>query len=227
MNTRKLEIMNIIVVGCGRVGGHLANLLSEDGHNISVVDKHSSAFRTLGRDFNGITIKGVGFDEDVLIEAGIEDCDVCCAVTSNDDANLMIAEVARRIFNVKHVVTRLYAPKREKVYTQLGIDFACGTTLVAEDIFAKVLSGNGRHLDTFGDYEIIRFAFNMPEEEGNSITAGELERNYGARVIVYEHDDESFMPKPSSVLHNGDIILVCIDRLDLEEFSQWVGGERD
>ena len=119
--------MNIIVVGCGRVGSHLATLLSDDGHNVSVIDRRADSFAALGHDFNGTTVKGVGFDEEVLQEAGVEDCDVVAAVTSNDNTNLMVAEVARRIFGVKHVITRLYAPKREKTYTQLGIDFACGS----------------------------------------------------------------------------------------------------
>ena len=106
--------MNIIVVGCGRVGSCLATLLSDDGHNVAVVDRSPAAFTALGHDFDGVTIKGVGFDEEVLIDAGIEECDVVAAVTSSDNANLMIAEVARRIFGVKHVIARLYSPKREK-----------------------------------------------------------------------------------------------------------------
>ena len=218
--------MEIIVVGCGRVGGYLATLLSDDGHNVHVIDTHESAFSALGREFNGVTVKGVGFDEDTLIEAGIENCDVLAAVTSNDDANLMVAEVARRLFGVKHVITRLYAPKRELVYTQLGIDFSCGTTLVAEEIFAKIQAGNGNHIDTFGDYELIRFSLNLPDGQ-ESISAETLEREHGARVIVYEHNDESFMPSRNSQLHNGDVILVCIDRVDLSDFSLFIGGKEE
>ena len=211
--------MNIIVVGCGRVGSHLATLLSDDGHNVSVVDRRADSFAALGPDFNGTTVKGVGFDEEVLIDAGVEDCDVVAAVTSNDNANLMVAEVARRIFGVRHVITRLYAPKREKTYTQLGIDFACGTTLVAEEIFAKIVANHGHHVETFGDYELIRFALRFDDKTA-TVTCGELERDYGARVVVYEHDDVTAMPKPDTVLHHGDVAIVCIDRLSLLDFNE-------
>ena len=211
--------MNIIVVGCGRVGSHLATLLSDDGHNVSVIDRRADSFAALGQDFNGTTIKGVGFDEEVLQEAGVEDCDVVAAVTSNDNTNLMVAEVARRIFGVKHVITRLYAPKREKTYTQLGIDFACGTTLVAEEIFAKIVANHGHHVETFGDYELIRFALRFDDRTA-TVTCGELERDYGARVVVYEHDDVTAMPKPDTVLHHGDVAMVCIDRLSLLDFNE-------
>ena len=211
--------MNIIVVGCGRVGSHLATLLSDDGHNVSVVDRRADSFAALGHDFNGTTVKGVGFDEEVLIDAGVEDCDVVAAVTSNDNANLMVAEVARRIFGVRHVITRLYAPKREKTYTQLGIDCACGTTLVAEEIFAKIVANHGHHVETFGDYELIRFALRFDDKTA-TVTCGELERDYGARVVVYEHDDVTAMPKPDTVLHHGDVAIVCIDRLSLLDFNE-------
>lgn len=215
--------MNIIVVGCGRVGSHLATLLSDDGHNVCVVDRRPDAFAELGHDFNGRTLKGVGFDVDVLSEAGALECDVVAAVTSNDNANLMISEVARRVFGIKHVITRLYSPKREKTYTQLGIDFACGTTLVAEDIFAKIQAGHGHHVDTFGDFELIRFALDF-EDADATVTCASLERAYGARVVVYEHNDQTYMPSGNSVLHDGDVIMVCISRSNLTAFSEYLAG---
>ena len=149
--------MNVIVVGCGRVGSQLATLLSVDGHNVTVIDKESDSFRRLGTTFNGITIRGLGFDEDVLEEAGIRECDAFAAVTDLDNTNLMAAEVARKIFDVPHVVARLYNPQRERTYQQLDLDYVCGTTLVAESLLDKIKSGHGHHIDTFGDVEIVVF----------------------------------------------------------------------
>ena len=97
----------------------------------------------LGRNFNGSTVQGVGFDEDVLIHAGVEEYDVLAAVTQFDNANLMCAEVASRLFGVPHVIARLYNPDHERAYIQLGIDYTCGTSLVAEDVFSKVVAGHG------------------------------------------------------------------------------------
>ena len=212
--------MNIIVVGCGRVGSHLATLLSEDGHNVSVIDRVADAFKNLGHDFNGRTVKGIGFDEDALMLAGVDDCDVLAAVTSNDNANLMIAEVARRIYGVSHVITRLYEARREKTYAQLGIDFSCGTTLVAEDIFSKIQSGHGHHIDTFGDYEFARFAFNF--DDNVTMSCEELERDYDARVIAVEHDDQTFMAESDTVLSDGDVAVVCVAREDYGRLSRFI-----
>ncbi len=212
--------MNIIVVGCGRVGSHLATLLSEDGHNVSVIDRVAESFKNLGHDFNGRTVKGIGFDEDILMLAGIDECDVLAAVTSNDNANLMIAEVGRRIYSVPHVITRLYEARREKTYAQLGIDFSCGTTLVAEDIFSKIQSGHGHHIDTFGDYEFARFAFNF--EDDTSMSCEELERDYDARVVAVEHDDQTFMAESDTVIYDGDVAVVCVAREDYGRLSRFI-----
>lgn len=212
--------MNIIVVGCGRVGSHLATLLSEDGHNVSVIDRNADSFKNLGRDFNGRIVRGIGFDESVLVDAGIEEADVIAAVTSNDNANLMIAEVARRIYEVPHVITRLYEARREKTYAQLGIDFACGTTLVAEEIFSKIQSGHGHHIDTFGSYELARFAFNF--EDDTTMSCSELEKDYDARVVAVEHDDETILPTQDTILHDGDVAIVCVARDDFGRLSRFI-----
>ena len=124
---------NVIVVGCGRVGSQLASMLSDNGANVCVIDLKADAFANLGRNFNGSTVQGVGFDEDTLVKAGVDECDVMAAVTQSDNANLMCAEVASRLFGVPHVIARRYNPDHERAYMQLGIDYVCGTSLVAEE----------------------------------------------------------------------------------------------
>ena len=89
---------NVIVVG--RVGSQLANMLSDNGSNVCVIDRSADAFANLGRNFNGSTLQGVGFDEDTLVKAGVDDCDVVAAVTQLDNTNLMVAEGASRLFGV-------------------------------------------------------------------------------------------------------------------------------
>ena len=156
---------NVIVVGCGRVGSQLANMLSDNGNNVCCIDKNADAFANLGRNFNGSTVQGVGFDEDVLIRAGVEECDVLAAVTQLDNTNLMCAEVANHLFGVPHVISRLYNPDHERAYMQLGIDYVCGTSLVAEDVFSKIVSGHGSHIDTFGEFEVLRFTLDLSSRD--------------------------------------------------------------
>ena len=176
---------DIIIVGCGRVGSRLALMLSEHDNNVCVIDRDPSAFAALGRDFNGSTFVGVGYDEEILVNAGIEECDFVAAVTQSDNANLMVVEIARRLYDVPHAVARLYDSSHERTYLQLGIDYVCGTTLVAEEIFSKAISGIGDHIATFGDFEVLQFALNLSEVGQKSIKVADLESRHGIRVCAF------------------------------------------
>lgn len=215
---------NVIVVGCGRVGSRLASMLSDNGHNVCVIDKSVDAFANLGRNFNGATIQGVGFDEDTLIKAGIDECDVLAAVTQFDNANLMMAEVANRIFDVPHVIARLYNPDHERAYMQLGLDYVCGTSLVAEDIFSKIVSGHGAHIDTFGDFELLRFSLNLTWSDKPFISVSDIERDHDIRIIAFERGDgsSSSIPTSESVLYNGDLVLACVRHELIPSFSKYI-----
>ena len=123
--------MRIVILGCGRVGSTLATQTSEAGHDVTIVDVERRAFRRLGPKFSGNRVVGLGIDEDVLIEAGIEHADVFVALTSGDNSNIMAAQIARVRFNVPKVIARVYDPIRAQAYAELGVDTYCSTTLGA------------------------------------------------------------------------------------------------
>lgn len=217
-------MINAIVVGCGRVGSQLAVMLSESGNNVCCIDSSADAFANLGQNFNGSTIQGVGFDEETLLRAGIEECDIVAAVTAFDSTNLMIAEVANRLFNVPHVIARLYNPGHERAYLQLGIDYVCGTTLVSETIFSKVMSGHGSHVTTFSQYELLKFSLYLGvRDDGSSrfIHASKLEREGDVSIVAYERAGTTKAALASAedfLLYNGDVILACVRQDCIEEF---------
>ena len=215
---------NVIVVGCGRVGSRLAGMLSDNGANVCVIDKSAAAFNNLGRSFNGSTVQGLGYDEDTLIKAGVEDCDVVAAVTESDNANLMVTEVASRLYDVPHVIARLYNHDHERAYMQLGIDYVCGTTLVAEEVFSKAISGHGSHLDTFGDYEVLRFSIDLSWKESHAIRVHEMERDHDIRIVAFERKDgsTSSIPMSDSTLYHGDLVLACVRHDLIDSFSRYI-----
>jgi trk system potassium uptake protein TrkA len=204
------------------VGSQLASLFSQDNNNnVVVIDSDPAAFNTLGRHFEGRTVAGLGYDEDVLTAAGIDDCEILVAVTDQDNSNLMIAEVARKLFGVPRVLTRLYNPDRENAYLQLGLDHVCGTTLVAEEMYSMLMTQHSGHIDTFGDFEILRFALNLDNIEQDSITAGEMERTFEMRVIALlrRGGQSSIIPTRETVIYHDDILLACIDKNHLDKIS--------
>ncbi len=123
--------MNVVILGCGRVGSTLARMLYRDGHAVTIIDLQSEAFRRLGTKYKGQRIVGNGIDEDVLRRAGIESADIFVAVSQGDNRNIMAAQIARHVFNVGKVIARIYDPIRADRYRQLGIVTLCTTTIAS------------------------------------------------------------------------------------------------
>jgi trk system potassium uptake protein TrkA len=123
--------MKIVILGSGRVGARLAQLMEAEGHEVNLIDGDKTSFDRLPYDFKGRTILGTGIDVDVLKSAGIESADAFAAVTNFDNTNIMACQVAKEIFGVKRVLARIYDPGREQLYHELGLETICPTTLIS------------------------------------------------------------------------------------------------
>ena len=124
--------MNVVIMGCGRVGAQLAAMLSEAGHKVTVLDREPYSFRRLPANFQGEALVADGTDEDNLRRAGIEEADAFVAVTQGDNRNVMAAQIAKHVFNVPKVVCRIYDPLREELYHTLGLETISPTTVGAK-----------------------------------------------------------------------------------------------
>ena len=131
--------MHVVIVGCGRVGSTLAVGLVAGGHTVAVIDRKPESFTRLGEKFGGTTVAGIGFDRDVLLEAGIEKAQAVAAVTNGDNSNILIARVAREKFGIEKVVARIYDPKRAEIYERLGISTVATVKWTSERILRRIL----------------------------------------------------------------------------------------
>jgi len=132
--------MNVVIMGCGRVGAQLAALLDEDGHKVTILDIEPYSFRRLLSSFKGKPLVGDGTDEDTLKRAGIEGADAFVAVTQGDNRNVMAAQIAKHVFHVPKVVCRIYDPLREELYHTLGLETISPTTVGAQ-LLRDVIEG--------------------------------------------------------------------------------------
>lgn len=132
--------MNVVILGCGRIGSTLARSMAKNGHNVSIIDRNSDAFRRLGVGFTGNMILGNGIDDAILKKAGIEDADAFVAVTNGDNTNIMSVQIAKEKFHVPKVVTRIYDPIRANAYRELGIETIC-TTVIGARLMKDYLLG--------------------------------------------------------------------------------------
>ncbi|MCE5326149.1 MAG: TrkA family potassium uptake protein [Planctomycetaceae bacterium] len=129
----------IIIIGCGRLGSHLANNLSRAGHAVVVVDSDEEAFGNLSAEFSGFRVQGDATELAVLKQAKADKADVVIATTRDDNVNLMVVQVARKVFSVARVLARVFDPSRKPIYRQLGIESICPTSM-AGDLFLETIA---------------------------------------------------------------------------------------
>jgi trk system potassium uptake protein TrkA len=137
------DSMKVIIVGCGRLGAHLARRLDHEGNDVVVIDRNAEAFSRLGSEFRGRMVFGTGIDEDILRRAGIENADAFIAVTNGDNTNAMASEIAKLVFHVPRVVARLYDPVREDTFHALGLMETVCPTVIGSDKIHELITGDG------------------------------------------------------------------------------------
>jgi len=132
--------VNVLIMGCGRVGARLASSLDAEGHKVTCLDVDSYSFRRLPPTFGGTALLGDGTDEEALRRAGIEKADAFVAVTQGDNRNVLAAQIAKHVFQVPRVLCRIYDPLRRDLYETLGLE-AVGPTSIVAEAFKKRLAG--------------------------------------------------------------------------------------
>src|SRR4051812_44317057 len=195
-------------MGCGRVGSALAQTLEQQGHTVAVVDQDPTAFRRLGPGFGGRRVTGVGFDQDTLREAGIEEAGAFAAVSSGDNSNIISARVARETFGVERVVARIYDAKRAAVYERLGIP-TVATVPWTTDRLLNVLTRETettKWRDPTGNVGVTELALHE-EWVGHRIT--DLEAGTGGRVAFIIRFGAGLLPDPKTVIQAGDQVYMA------------------
>lgn len=197
--------MYVIIVGCGRVGSELANLLQNEGHNVVIIDKSPKSFQRLGSKFNGVTLAGNGFDIELLKEAGVEKADAFCVVTNGDNTNIMAAQVAKKIFNVPKVIARIYDPTRAHIYKHLGLDVISGTILFAAMLRDKIIESHftGYLIET-GELGVIEIPVKT-DFIGKKVSEVNIPDEFLVATIVRKKD--TIIPRQDTVLGKGDLMM--------------------
>jgi trk system potassium uptake protein TrkA len=201
--------MRVVIIGCGRVGEQLARLMSEEGHDVVVIDYDEVALARLGPDFKGRRVKGVGFDRDVLLRAGIEEADGFAAMSSSDNANVVAARIARIIFHVPRVVARLFEPERAEVYRRLGLVTISSTTWGAERTRELLTHAELDAVRSFGAGEVQLLEIEVPPRlVGHSVR--DLSVPGEVTVITITRDGKALLPVSGTAFRSGDVIHLAV-----------------
>lgn len=201
--------MRFIIIGCGRMGTGLAHVLNGRGHAVALVDKDFQAMERMGQPFGAQVIVGTGFDRGVLLRAGIERADGLAAVTNSDETNVVVARLARMVFQVPRVVARLYDPCKVEVYRRLGVQIVAPVAWAIHR-FADLLSYS--ELDAFvtlgsGEVEIVEVEV-PPLLVGRKVSA--VEAPGEVQVIAMSRKGRTFLPLPETVFQKGDSVHIAV-----------------
>lgn len=205
--------MHFVIMGCGRTGATLAQMVEDRGHTVAVVDQNPDAFRRLGAAFEGQRVTGVGYDRDTLIEAGIAEAYAFAAVSNGDNSNILAARVARETFGVSNVVARIYDPGRAEVYQRLGIPTVATVRWTADQMARRLLpvGATPEYRDPSGSLVLAEVRVHLGWV-GRRLEA--LEAASGARVAYITRLGDGIVPSPETVYQEGDLVHVIVRESD-------------
>jgi trk system potassium uptake protein TrkA len=198
--------MNIVIVGCGRVGVELALALHQS-HSVSVIDRDSRSFDRLGLHFSGRTVQGHGMDRTALERAGIETTNALAAVTSSDNVNAIVSRIARDIYHVNHVVARIYNPRRAPIYEKLNLQTVSSSSWGAHRIEQLLIHPGMQSVSSAGNGEVQIYELTVPSE-WNGRMVSELVPMEHAIPVALARNGKAILPHVEIMLEAQDILQV-------------------
>jgi trk system potassium uptake protein TrkA len=201
--------MKFLIIGCGRMGAGLAQTLNLRGHTVTVVDRDPATFARLGPAFKGQTVVGVGFDRDVLLEAGIERADGLAAVTASDEANVVTARLASQVFRVPRVVARLYDPGKAEIYHRLGLQTIAPVTWGVHRVADLLCYSPLNTVASLGSGDV-----DVVEVEAPPLLAGRTVRELtipGEIIVVgITRRGKTFLPTLGTIFEDRDLLHLAV-----------------
>jgi trk system potassium uptake protein len=215
--------MKIIVMGCGRVGSQVSLILTDRGHDVTVIDHRDlDAVTRLGPGFKGRIINGLGFDESVLVSAGIKKADAFIAASSTDNANIVGARIAKNIFKVPRVVARLFDPRRAEIYQRLGLKTISTTTMGAERIYELVTHSDLDVVQNFGHGEVSIVVTEIPFSLSGR-TVRDLNVPGEFHVIAITRNEKAFLPAAGTEFREGDLVHLAVQSTSFSRLQSMLG----
>lgn len=218
--------MNLIIVGCGRIGSELAKSTAQTGHHVTIIDRSSESFERLGMDFSGRTICGDILDQEVFHRADIERADGLAAVTSDDATNFVVARAAKEIFKVSNVVVRAYDPRRRETFENLGIR-SIATSLWGARRLTQLLTHPGYlPVLTFGHAEITLVEiFIASKFAGKQLS--ELQETGKRYAVALVRGGNGLLPEPDLILQKNDRVIFSVSSDQINNMDEISANEKE
>jgi trk system potassium uptake protein len=205
--------MRVIIMGCGRVGSELSNAIADE-HDVAIIDKNPEAFHAYPPGA-ARQIVGLGFDRDVLEDAGIKDAEAFVAVSSGDNSNIVSARVALEYYHVPRVIARIYDSRRAEIYERLNIPTVATTRWGVKQIQLMLFHDREEIRETLGGGDLLRLRVRVPPALAGT-PVSDLEVSGQVLVAGVSRGGGGFLPTKDSTLQEGDYLILMITREGLD-----------
>ena len=217
--------MRAIVLGCGRVGSRIANMLDAAGNQVTVIDRDPETFTNLRSSFAGETITGFGYDRHVLESGRINRADAFIAATTGDNRNIVAALIAKRRFRVPIVVARIYDPDRAHIYLRQGIRTVSPVEWSAHRIGTILLHGAIETEQEWGNGEVVQIRVVVPGDlAGKTVQDVTVVGEIAVSTIV--HDGVARFPTLGMRFERGDVVRFVVAREAIRRLESFLGVRR-
>ena len=223
---RKGYSMKIVLVGGGKVGTALARQLSEEGHNVTVIDTNKARVEHIGESYDVMSILGNGSSITTLSEAGVEEADVFIAVTGSDELNLLCCMFAKKAGHC-HAIARVrnpsYSHELDFIKKQIGISAINPEMAAAKEISHLLRFPGASKIDTFAGGRVRLIKFALTERQGlDGVAIYEIPTRLKSDILVcaVERDGGVIIPNGNFVLQNGDQVTFLATQEKAHEFFQ-------
>lgn len=212
--------MYVIIMGGGRVGLALANLLIDDGHDITLIENDESLSADVAAELDALVIHGSGTNSKTLEETNIEDADYFIATTGNDEANLLSCILVRK-YNVPTIIARVSNPDHEEAFKEVGIDRVISPEITAaEQLQQFVTMPNVAKLTTLGegDAEILEMTITNDKVVGKRFKDISPTKDY--IIIATYQSGKLVIPQPDNIISRGEKISILVKRGTFKKVSK-------
>ena len=223
--------MNIVVVGCGKIGTAILSSLVAEGHDVVAIDSSSSALSLVTDIFDVMGVCGNGADCDTLSEAGIESTDIFVAVTGSDELNMLSCLIAKRM-GAKHTVARIRNPEyndRSLGFHKIQLELSISVNpelLAAHELFNILKFPSAVKIEPFAgrNFEMIELIL-KPGSPLDGMQLIELREKYKEKFLVcaVQRGDAVYIPDGSFVIKSGDKLGITASPADMHKFLRSIG----
>ncbi len=226
--------MKIVIAGAGEVGKHLAKMLSQENHDIVVIDPEASRIEEINSSLDILTINGSATSFEILKEVDVKDTDLFIAVTHYEETNIVSAVLGKKL-GARKTIARVdnmeyLMPVYRDIFENMGIDYLIYPELIAaREIISLIHQAGTTDFYGFTGGKLSLYVIRLDEESpiiGNSL----IELDWGGdnadyRAIAITRDNETIIPRGTDRFRLNDVVYIIANRHDLKGLSRFTGKE--